>query len=679
MISEVFIRFWGLVSFLFIFICTSAQELSAQQELILHERLELIARQNQSSNIDFSLFLDRLYDYLQTPLDLNNTTAEELQNLGLLSSQQIESILYQRVKYGDYQTIYELIFIPYFDPLTVELIAPFLTCKTVISTLPGIKTLLKKSRHQILWRTGRTIQSLQGAENNDFLGDVNLYYLRYRMQSMRQLSFGFTLEKDVGEKAFSSQSPHLFDFQSMHLLYRPKKVIHTIVLGDYQIRHGQGLNIWTGFTSGNAPNPAKLSRYANTINAYTSANEYNFLRGAALTLAPTSWIKSTLFYSSRKVDATVEQDSNNSEIEINIRENGWHRTKKELDNKGQLKLGVYGGILETELKTAKIGLSVVSGVYEPNENHNSLPYQLNDWNGKRFTNVGINFSTQLPQWHLFGELVTTVGAGNALILGSEWSLHPRLTTSLQYRSYQENYNAFFASANGQNGNNTNENGLYLGVQFLLSKRMQLSLYADLYSFQWLKYRTDAPSNGEETWAQLNIDFSKNHQGTIRFRRKSVSYNRTITANKAVLNPIVVQQLRFNFLQSSNGPWSTAFRIEASLASTTQELGFVGYQDFKYKHEIWGMGMRFLYFNVPDYYGRIYTYENDILYYFYIPAFNGQGSRMYINMNCKLSQSLKIYGKLGHTIYTDRTEIGSGLNTIKGRNKTDVRLQLQLKF
>jgi hypothetical protein len=213
----------------------------------------------------------------------------------------------------------------------------------------------------------------------------------------------------------------------------------------------------------------------------------------------------------------------------------------------------------------------------------------------------------------------------------------------------------------------------------MSKRLQLTVYSDIYAFPWLKYRTDAPSNGEETWAQLNIDFAKGQLGTIRYRRKSVSYNTPVNGNKSVLAPIVVQQLRFNFLQQTNGPWSMASRIEGSYASTSQQLGFVGYQDFKYREENWGLGVRFLFFDVPDYYARIYTYENDILYYFYIPSFNGQGSRMYLNAKWNLTQSIRLYGKIGHTIYTDRTEVGSGLNEIQGRYRTDVRLQCQLKF
>lgn len=63
-----------------------AQQLTQEQELVLQERLELIANQNQSSNIDFSVYLDRLYDYLQTPLDLNSATLDDLQNLGLLNA-----------------------------------------------------------------------------------------------------------------------------------------------------------------------------------------------------------------------------------------------------------------------------------------------------------------------------------------------------------------------------------------------------------------------------------------------------------------------------------------------------------------------------------------------------------------------------------------------------------------
>ena len=77
--------------------------------------------------------------------------------------------------------------------------------------------------------------------------------------------------------------------------------------------------------------------------------------------------------------------------------------------------------------------------------------------------------------------------------------------------------------------------------------------------------------------------------------------------------------------------------------------------------------------------RIYAYENDILYAFSIPAYYGNGFRTYLNMKYSLSGKVECWLKFANTHWTDRDIISSGYNQINGSNKTELKLQLRLKF
>lgn len=86
-----------------------------------------------------------------------------------------------------------------------------------------------------------------------------------------------------------------------------------------------------------------------------------------------------------------------------------------------------------------------------------------------------------------------------------------------------------------------------------------------------------------------------------------------------------------------------------------------------------------YFHTDDYDSRVYAYEKGLLYTFYTPSFSGQGFRYSAHVRCDLKEWLMLLVKFGQTIYTDREEIGSGNDLISGNRKTDLQMQLRVKF
>ena len=90
-------------------------------------------------------------------------------------------------------------------------------------------------------------------------------------------------------------------------------------------------------------------------------------------------------------------------------------------------------------------------------------------------------------------------------------------------------------------------------------------------------------------------------------------------------------------------------------------------------------LRYAVFDTEDYNSRIYSFENDLLYAFSIPAFYDQGARLYLLLRYTLGKRFDLRFKYAATYYTNRTEIGSGLNLIRGNRYSEVKAQVVCKF
>jgi hypothetical protein len=87
----------------------------------------------------------------------------------------------------------------------------------------------------------------------------------------------------------------------------------------------------------------------------------------------------------------------------------------------------------------------------------------------------------------------------------------------------------------------------------------------------------------------------------------------------------------------------------------------------------------LYSQTDSYNTRIYAYENDILYAYSIANLSGAGQRYYLVFEYAPLDWMDTWIKLVRTTYTDRDEIGSGNELITGNNRTEIRLQLRIKW
>jgi len=134
---------------------------------------------------------------------------------------------------------------------------------------------------------------------------------------------------------------------------------------------------------------------------------------------------------------------------------------------------------------------------------------------------------------------------------------------------------------------------------------------------------------------------------------------------------------FDFLIFKNRADFVMFRKDPA----DYEFGYLIYQDILYRPEKFPLEATFRYvlFDTRSYDSRIYTYENDVLYAFSIPAYFDIGQRVYLMLRWSAVKQLDIWLKIARTTYSNRSVIGSGSDEIDGNHKTEVKVQIRFKL
>ncbi len=666
-------------------------------ENTLEDRIENIAS-STDQDVDYSSLLDNLIYYKEHSLNLNTATHEDLSQLTILNELQINALKEHIFKYGELISIYELQCVSTFDLLTIYKILPYVKVNGDINNLNiSFKELIKNGKQQVLIRTQRVNEKAKGylppnatsALNNNpsYPGSPYKIYARYRFNYTNRISWGLTCEKDPGELLFDAKQKG-FDFYSAHLfLNNNKGFFKTIALGDYQLQFGQGLALWSGLTYSKSPDIINVKKYGAGIQSYAAADENLFMRGAATTMVYKKF-ETTIFYSTKKTDANVllKDTIHNEVLSVSsLQQTGLHRTTAELADKHSLGETIYGGHLAFKTRQLNIGFTGLKMLYSATFEKSSRPYKYFDFAGNHNSNFSLDYSLLHKNYNFFGEFGRSENGGLAAINGLLIALDPRLSMSFIYRNYQPNYQALFAKAFGESYIGNNENGVYIGLQFKPVRSWNFSGYYDFFKFPWLNYLVDAPSSGQEYFAQITYTPSKTMEmfGRCKFSEKQKNGGPASEPISFLVN-IHQNNYRFNISYKISKSVTLQNRIEYvefQKEGDTPEKGFLIYQDINYKSMQSPVSLNFRYtlFDTDSYNARVYAYENDIMYVYSIPANFYRGSTVYFNCQYRLLKMLNIWLGYHLTIFDNRKTIGSGTDEIAGNKKSEIKIQIRFEL
>lgn len=663
---------------------------------LIEDLVEEIA-QNNENELDYSQITDNLYYYLNTPLNLNTATTDELENLYILNDFQIRSLQNYLDKNGTMLTIYELQLIEGFDYATIKKVLPFVQVSSADKT-EAYKLLnaLKYGKHQIYGRYSSTVETPEGYKpvsdslinakpESYYPGSRPRIYSRYKFNYNNKLQWGITAEKDPGEAFFKEPQSKGFDFYSAHLQVNNIGILNTALLGDFQAQFGQGLIMWSYMSSGKSSYVMDIKKRGKGLHRYSSTDENMFFRGCGFTLEKHGVSFST-FASHKAIDANLQTDTlENTNYFSAFQNTGIHATPNQIEDKDAIMETVYGANLSWNKRNFKTGISGIQYRFSESLVTDETPKNKLRFSGNSGSNLSADMELRFKRLHLFSEAALSKNLAKAFLSGAIMELNSRFRTSILYRNYQQNYQSLYGNAFAEGSGTTNEEGLYFGAEILPYKKWKISAYYDMYKFPWLTYNTSSPSSGNDYLIQCDFTVSRNLSMYWRYKNE-LKQKDANSANDIIpeLTQVRNQQLRYQVVYSSLNQWQFKNRLELSFyknAPESSETGYLLYQDAIYRPTALPLSltMRYAIFDTENYNTRIYTYENDVLYAYSIPALYDKGTRAYIMLQYSIADRLDIWLRFAQTWYAYKSEIGSGSDAIKGNKKSEIKLQIRWKI
>ncbi|HZG26463.1 MAG TPA: hypothetical protein VEZ17_17870, partial [Chitinophagaceae bacterium] len=438
-----------------------------------------------------------------------------------------------------------------------------------------------------------------------------------------------------------------------------------------------------------------IKRQSPVLAPYRSASEAGFHRGAGITLQKSRW-EFSLFASRQSIDTHIDLDSVGDDGRFtSMLTSGYHRTQSEVSSRNNVKQLSTGGSLKVAGSNWHLALNTVSYQFSKAFQKRDLPYNLFASRGKSFLNSSIDYSFTVRNLHVFGEAAINNNRHTGFITGALIALAPELDISLVNRFISRQYGSVYGNAFTENPVPSNERGTFAAVSFRPSGYIRAEVFADLFRFPWLRYRVDAPSSGREYLVQITYTPNKQVEVTCRYRTETKQLNQSgLNLPTRPVNGFAKQTWRVHSSFQLSKELTVRHRCEVTrygVPALGGEQGLLMFMDLFYKPALrpWTGNIRLAYFSSDSYNSRLYAYESDLGYSFSIPALFNTGYRYYMNLRLNLSAALKSkllakykaeFGiRFAQSIYPGQKTIGSGMDEIQGKTKSDGKFQLLFEF
>jgi hypothetical protein len=632
------------------------------------------------------------------PLNLNHASFEEMLQLPFLNEIQVNNLYLYTRTYGTIYSPSELFAVDGFDTATVLKILPFVGVgKPPPKHTIRFKDLFSSGRSDFIILYKQILQKQKGYSVSDsalminpdagYLGSPQRYSFRYTYKFFDRISLGISGEKDAGEEFFKGSQKGGMDYYGGYVCLMNTGILKSLIIGNFRAGVGQGLVLGTGYSLSSDPNSGRLGCPATGVKPCLSTSETGHLSGIAATVKLRSFDLSA-FYSYQRKDANpAETDSLSGETTMitSIGGSGYHRLPKEIANENIIRENIFGGNLNWRNNILSIGITGFHSNWSALLKPKFYTYNKFSFRGKENLNIGADFRLSLKNIYAFGEIGRSMNSSYAWLAGGQFSPDPDLAFSILYRDYQRDYQDLLCNSFGQNSTNANERGFLFTFYLKMFSKFSFSGYADLFQFPWLKYQVDFASHGSEFQLQCDYAAAKNLLMNLRcrFRTKEVNIPGSTEA-LSMLEESRCLDIRFQ------ADWSigneTALRTRIEFLENKKEIDYHHYgyllsQGISYKPLSKRISVSLLYalFDTDTYNERIYAYENDVLYGYSVPSYYGKGIHFAALAEWIPVRWLTVWVKCGHTMYTDRNRIGTGLEEIEGNKKTEVTVEMRLRF
>jgi hypothetical protein len=210
---------------------------------------------------------------------------------------------------------------------------------------------------------------------------------------------------------------------------------------------------------------------------------------------------------------------------------------------------------------------------------------------------------------------------------------------------------------------------------------------DIFQFSWLRYQTNSPVSGYDVMGQAAFRPSRRLDFYLRYRLRSKPRNVSGDLPDPGIKPVEEREtgrLRFHLNWQYSARWRFQSRFEwvrFKRETKPSENGYLGYLDVSYSalKKPLSLHARFEVFHTDGFDTRLYAYESDVLYFYsFVPLYD-KGFRTYLAARWEIGPNLDVWFKVANTAFSGKEFLGSGNAEIRGRNRTDMRVQVRVKF
>lgn len=644
---------------------------NAQEERPWYQYLSEVMTTEDAESSSWEETYDLLCELEQHPLDINQTTREQLEELPFLSAQQVEGIMEYLDRYGPLKSMGELQMIRELDYSQLRLLSYFIYIgEEPEDVFPKLASVLKYGKQE-LTATARVPFYKRKGDEEGYLGYPYRHWVRYQFTYGDYVKFGLVGAQDAGEPFFSNKNRWGYDYYSPYLQIRKLGCLESFVAGKYRVSLGMGLVVNNSFGLGKLAMLQNLGRPTYSIRAHSSRSN-DYLQGLAATIDVVKGLKATAFVSYRPMDATLNKGDSTV---ATILTTDYHRTETEMGKKHNLHQTALGGSLRYNHNGLHLGANVLTTHYDRRLQPNTaILYRQHYPQGQDFLNTSLDYGFVRPRFALFGETAMDGKGHLATINSLSLRLGETLNVMALQRFYSYNYTALMAQSYSDGGKVQNESGLYLGLTWQPSPAFRMVAYTDYAYFAWARYRISLSSH---TWDHLLQTTYTRKDWTFSARYRLRMKQRDNEDKSALVNLWEHRGRLSADYASSN--WGFRTQLDGGYGAYNNEWGMMLSEHLSYTRNWLRLNAGMGYFHTDSYDSRVYLYERGPLYTYNCNQFYGEGIRYWLMARANIGQQLMLTAKIGVTDYFDRTTIGSSYQQIAASSQTDLDVQLRWKF
>ncbi|MBI5325548.1 MAG: hypothetical protein HZB41_09825, partial [Ignavibacteriae bacterium] len=528
-------------------------------ESYLESILEKISAETGTSPL-----IDEIEKYIEKPLSLKSATVEELVQIPGFSTSMAQMILeityYEDVTYDEIDERLNL---------TDEQIFMLKLC----TSLEEPSKIAKRRSVYIRLRNQNQFETQSGFETDSFKGSSINMYAKASLY-YKNVSAGFLFDKDPGEQFITNFSTGFISGKLLNTNY---------IMGDFYIENGMGSILWKSYgmrKGGDVVSP--VMQIGSGIKPYRSSVDYNFFRGIAL---QSNWEfsknanLSTVFWLSFSPRAANIDSSGN--YATSIYSKGYYRTENEIQKKNKLIEKSIGGNLELQLAKIKFGISS----YLLDYSKEITSTAKNTFRGKS------GFLTSAYSFLFFDNSSYSAEISrdaNGYMSGKASAQYKfqNIEFAFHYRYFSTGFRSPYGYNLGESDAPANETGLYSGILMKITKKINLSLFADLYKNISSTENLPIPKKGIECFSEFEYAPTSSTKIRMRVRNEYSKDNFKSDTSTYTSYTKNISRARLDYIQSILKKFRAYLRGEIVYTSfggiKPNEKGFLAFADLSWQ-------------------------------------------------------------------------------------------------